>query len=379
MREPSIASRLTLVIGIVLGSVQLANADDAQGYLGVGAGRSESKIDYGRIANELNAPGFTTTSVDTSTHRNAYKLFGGYQFGSNFALEGSYFDLGKSEFHTSSAPSGGVGGNVDVRGFALDAVGLLPFTEHFAAFARVGVTEAQTRDSFGGSGGNAVTIPTDSQWHANGKIGAGLQYLVNAHFGIRAEWERYRISDAVRDHGNIDAVMVSLVFPFGSKPVAPPAVAYVQPPAPEVIPPPPERVVAAPAPAPAVPRHVSFDADALFAFNSYVIRPEGSAALDKFAEELHRTRYDQVYVTGHADRIGSRTYNMNLSRQRAEAVRAYLVSRGGIDEGKIDAQGKGESEPVTTVGQCGKGRSAAVIACLQPDRRVDLEVAGTER
>ena len=379
MKDSRFAGPLALAIGAVLGIAQLAHADDAQWYAGVGAGRSVSKLDDTRIAAELDAPGFTTTSIDTNAHRNTYKLFGGYQFGSNFALEGSYFDLGKSSFYAPAAPGGGVNGTLDVRGFGLDAVGILPFTDRFSAFAKIGVTEAQTRDSFDGYGGDVVANPSPNHSHANGKFGAGLQYLVTPHFGIRGEWERYRISDAVRDHGNIDAVTVSLVFPFGGAPApAPQPVAYVQPPAPVVVPPPPPPVVVAP-PAPVVPRHVTFDADALFAFNSAAIRNEGTVALDNFAGELHRTHYDQVHVTGYTDRIGSRAYNLRLSQQRADAVRNYLVSNGGIDGARIDAEGKGMSDPVTTPGQCGKGRSAAVIACLQPDRRVDLEVAGTAK
>jgi OOP family OmpA-OmpF porin len=378
MKDSRFAGSLALAIGVVLGVAQGARADDADWYAGIGAGRSVSKLDYSRIAAELDAPGFTTTSIDTNTHRNTYKLFGGYQFGSNFALEGSYFDLGKSAFYAPSAPAGSVNGTLDVRGFALDAVALLPFTERFGAFAKVGVTEAQTRDSFDGTGGNVILNPSPDHWKVNGKVGAGLQYLITPRFGIRGEWERYRISDAVRDHGNIDAVTVSLVFPFGASPPSP--VAYVQPPAPVAAPPPPPPVMAvAPPPPPPVPRHVTFDADALFGFNSSAIRPAGTTALDTFAAELHRTHYDRVHVTGYTDRIGSIAYNQRLSQERADAVRNYLVSNGGIDGAKIDSEGKGKSDPVTTPDQCGKGRSAAVIACLQPDRRVDLAVSGTEK
>lgn len=379
MKESRFAGSLALAVGVVLGVTQLAQADEPDWYAGVGAGRSVSKLDDAKIAEELQAPGFATTSIETKTHRNTWKVFGGYQFSSNFALEGSYFDLGKSAFYARSAPAGGIDGSLDVRGFAVDALGILPLTDRFGAFAKVGVTDAQTRDSFDGYGGDVVVDTSPHQWHVNGKVGAGLQYLVSEHFGVRAEWERYRISDAVADHGNIDAVTVSVVFPFGATP--PPPMARMEAPAPAPMPvaaPPPAAVVA-PAPAPVVPRHVTFDADALFAFNSSAIRPEGTAALDAFAGELHATRYDQVHVTGYTDRIGSRAYNDRLSQQRADAVRAYLVTHGGIDAGKIDAQGKGMSDPVTTPGQCGKGRSAAVIACLQPDRRVDLEVAGTAK
>ncbi len=378
MQESKVAGAVALALGIVLGGTQLARADDADWYAGFGAGRSLSRLDDDRIAQELNAPGFTTTSIDTNSHRNTFKVFGGYQFNRNFALEGSYFDLGKFAFFAPSAPSGAMDGTIDVRGFALDAVGLLPLTDKFSAFAKIGASEAQTRDSFSATGGNSVGNPTPSLWRVNPKVGAGLVYMLTPHFGVRGEWERYRIDDAVRDHGNIDAVTVSVVFPFGE--AAPPPAVHAEPARPVVAPPAPV-VVAAPVPvAPTpVPRHVTFDADALFTFNRFALRPEGTRDLDSFAAELRSARFDQVHVTGYTDRIGSDAYNLRLSQQRADAVRDYLVNNAGVDAAKIVAEGKGKSNPVTKPGECGVKRSAAVIACLQPDRRVEIEVAGTER
>lgn len=103
------------------------------------------------------------------------------------------------------------------------------------------------------------------------------------------------------------------------------------------------------------------------------------SALDSFARELQGVQFDQVVVEGHTDRLGAEEYNQTLSLQRAEAVKAYLISNGRIDAGKISAVGKGESSPVTNAEDC-KGISAnpRLIACLQPDRRVDAEVTGTK-
>ncbi len=82
-----------------------------------------------------------------------------------------------------------------------------------------------------------------------------------------------------------------------------------------------------------------------------------------------------VTVTGHTDRIGSAAYNTRLSMRRAEAVKAHLVELG-IPAAKIVAAGKGETHPVTKPGEC-KGDKATkeLIACLQPDRRVEIEVS----
>ena len=91
------------------------------------------------------------------------------------------------------------------------------------------------------------------------------------------------------------------------------------------------------------------------------------------------TQYDAVEVTGHTDRIGSHAYNLKLSARRAEAVRAYLVSSGAVASGKIAAKGVNGANPVTKPGDCkGSKPGKALIACLQPDRRVDVEVSGTK-
>jgi OOP family OmpA-OmpF porin len=102
------------------------------------------------------------------------------------------------------------------------------------------------------------------------------------------------------------------------------------------------------------------------------------AALDTFSKDLTGSQYDTISVEGHTDRIGTPAYNQNLSMQRADMVKGYLVSALRIDPAKISAQGKGETEPVTKPEDCkGDAANAKLIACLQPDRRVDIEVVGT--
>ncbi len=137
------------------------------------------------------------------------------------------------------------------------------------------------------------------------------------------------------------------------------------------------RVAPAPAPAKMALQKLNFSADALFAFNQSVLKPEGKAMLDDLVRELKGAQYDAVLVTGHTDRFGRTEYNQKLSERRANAVRDYLVSRG-IPADRIKAAGKGKAQPVTKAGDCPGGRTAKVIACLQPDRRVDVEVTGTK-
>ena len=141
--------------------------------------------------------------------------------------------------------------------------------------------------------------------------------------------------------------------------------------------PPPPPPVVRPAPAP---KKITFSADALFDFDQATVKPEGRRQLDKLAADLMGAKFDvieiaMVTVTGHTDRVGSAAYNMRLSMRRAEAVKAYLAKLG-IPAVKIVAIGKGETDPVTKSGEC-KGDKATkdLIACMQPDRRVEIEVS----
>jgi OOP family OmpA-OmpF porin len=154
-----------------------------------------------------------------------------------------------------------------------------------------------------------------------------------------------------------------------------------------VIAPAPVAVVAAPpmrmaaiTPAPAKPTTVSqkmsFSGDALFEFDKAVLKPEGRTMLDGLVAKLDGTTYDSIAAIGHTDRIGSNAYNQKLSEQRAQAVKTYLVA-GNVQSTRINALGKGESQPVTKSNECLGAKSAKVIACLQADRRVDVEVTGT--
>ena len=122
---------------------------------------------------------------------------------------------------------------------------------------------------------------------------------------------------------------------------------------------------------------VSFSADSLFDFDKANLKPAGRQQLDKFTADLKGVKYDAVAVTGHTDRIGAQGYNLKLSARRADAVKDYLVA-AGIPAGAIAAKGVNGADPVTKAEDCkGNKPTARLIACLQPDRRVELQVSGT--
>jgi OOP family OmpA-OmpF porin len=360
-----------------------ALADDRGWYLGFNAGQTRAKIDDAKITRGFLSSGFITTSIDDDDRDNGYKVFGGYQFNRYFALEGSQFDLGKYAFTARTLPLGTLNGEIKLKGVAFDAVGILPFTDRFSAFGRAGLNHTKATDSFGGTGLLIVSNTGSSKRDTNYKLGLGLQYAFTDRLGMRVEAERYRINDAVGNKADVDMASIGLVYKFASRaPARYPRVEAAEPIAPIARAPMPEPVIAPPPPVVAAvvrPTKVSFSADSLFDFDKAIVKPAGRQALDKFAADLKGAQYDVITVTGHTDRIGSPQYNLALSSRRAAAVRDYLVQPNGIPSGKIAATGTGESEPVTKPSDC-KGEKATpqLVVCLQPDRRVDVEVTGTK-
>ena len=358
-----------------------AVADDSGWYVGANVGQSRAKIDDARITSGLLGSGFTTTSLTNDDRDTGYKIFGGYQFNKNFALEGGYFDLGEFGYTATTLPAGTLNGNIKLKGLNLDAVGILPITEKFSAFGRVGVNYAQAKDSFTGTGAVSVSNPNPSKNDTNYKYGLGLQYAFTESLAVRAEAERYRIDDAVGNKGDIDLISVGLIYRFGAKTPAP-APRAAEPervaaaPAAVVTPPPPQPAAVTPPP---VPRKVTFSADSLFDFDKATIKPAGKQDLDKVAADLKGASFDVITVTGHTDRIGSHAYNMKLSTRRAEAVKAYLVEAAGIPAAKITTKGVDGANPVTKPGECkGKKATKKLITCLGPDRRVEVEVTAQQ-
>ncbi len=355
-----------------------ALADDLGWYGGANVGRSAATIDDARITSGLASGGLATSSISNRDRSTGFKLYGGYQFNRNFALEGGYFDLGRFGYTANTVPAGTLDGNIKLKGFNLDAVGILPITDRLSALGRVGLNYAQARDSFAGTGAVGVSNPSPSKSGTNYKLGVGLQYAFTEALGMRAEVERYRVNDAIGNKGHVDLFSLGLVYRFGGKSQAP--VQHTAAPAYVAAAPMPAPVVVAPPPPPALPpppARVTFSSDSLFDFDKASLKPAGQQALDKFAGDLKGVQYDTIMVTGHSDRIGSHGYNMKLSTRRAEAVKSYLVA-AGIAAGAVAAKGVDGANPVTQPGQCkGSKPTPALIACLQPDRRVEVEVTGT--
>jgi OOP family OmpA-OmpF porin len=150
------------------------------------------------------------------------------------------------------------------------------------------------------------------------------------------------------------------------------------PPPPAAAPPPPPPPPAPPPPPPAPPQvqKITLASKALFDFDKAVLKPEGMAAIDTeiIAKLRDVQKLELVLVTGHTDRIGTQAYNQKLSERRADAVRNYLVSKG-VPRDKIETLGMGKTQPVPGV-TCTMTAMKELIACLAPNRRVEVEVKG---
>lgn len=387
-RASRVTARTFGLMALTAIATPFAMADDTRWYLGGNVGQSRATIDNPKINSSLLAGGFTSTSITNSDKPTGFKIFGGYQLNRHFALEGGGFDLGRFEFVATTIPAGTLTGTMKLKGAYLDLVGILPVTEKFSVFGRVGANHAKATDTFTGTGRVRVLNPNPSKSDTNIKFGVGLQFAFSERLAMRAEVERYRIDDAVGNKGDIDLASIGLVYRFGRKVIvhAPRATVpepYV--PSPVAVAPAPVAVIPAPQPAPPIPpppprpTRVTFSADALFDFDKSTLKPAGKQALDKFAVDLRGTKYDVITITGYTDRIGSDAYNAALSTRRAESVKTYLVDPAGIPAAKLAFKGAGESNPVTKPGECkGSNATKPLVACLQPDRRVEVEVSGTK-
>eukprot|EP01030_Chromulinospumella_sphaerica_P006242 gene6242-6102_t len=328
-------------------------------YVGIGAGESKGHFDSRRKAREFGA----STNNMTEDHRGAsYKAFVGFPLSPFWAVEAGYFDLGR--FGYSGSPVGSASALSRTNGLNLDLVGTLPITDRWSLLGRVGAAYAETKDSY--SNGSSQKN-RDTHY----KFGFGTQYAFTPAVTLRVEGERYRIDKILGNRADVDVLSLSLVYRFGgSTPATKTAYTPYVPPAPEP--------VVAQAPVPWV--KVKLEADSLFGFDQDSLQSDGKQALDKLLQELKTVNVEAIQITGHSDRLGSKAYNQKLSTKRAEAVKNYLVQIGGIPDNKVTATGVGSSQPDTQPGDCkGSKPTQALITCLRVDRRVEVEVSGSQQ
>lgn len=260
-----------------------------------------------------------------------------------------------------------------VQQHLLGVDGLYLFSrETFRPFLLIGVGAEHDRINLGsGSGGRS------NNTSAYVSAGAGFQAVLTDRMTLQMDLRDVHGfgGDNKFKNKKLDNVYltVGLNIAFDAPPSPAPA---APPPAAPMVYTPPEPM-APPPPPPPPPRFekVSLSATELFVFDSDKL-PPSQPKLDDIAKLLNDNGgINNVVISGYADRLGNPKYNQKLSERRANAVKAYLVSKG-VAANRLSAVGKGIANPVV---ECKDKNRAALIKCLEPNRRVEVEQITVER
>ncbi|ATP10524.1 MULTISPECIES: porin OmpAII [Aeromonas] len=313
-----------------MGTSTAQAADDW--YTGIGAGWA-----YGHDLNDF--------GKDADKDATALSLFGGYNFNDYYAAELGYLYTGKA----------GVDGvDFKTQGATLSGLARLPLGDIFSVFAEGG---AYFNHVNGNGNSDNGTAPL-----AGVGLTAKLSDLIDVQARYRYMWN---LGDEQKTwETDMSVATLELVMhPNRTSYVAP-----VAAPAPEPVP---EPVV--------VDKSFSLSSDVLFAFGKSTLKPEGVASLNTLYQQIVdvQPKDGSAVVVGYTDRIGSDGYNLKLSEARARTVADFLVGKG-LPAGKVSIDGRGKAEPVTGTQCDGIKAKAQLIACLAPDRRVEVRVTGIQ-
>lgn len=232
-----------------------------------------------------------------------------------------------------------------------------------------------------GAGAQRDRIGASNETSPYVSAGFGVQAALTERLFVQADVRRsaahLRGTTFNADHSITDSANLGLAYYFDKAPQPVRQAQYIPPPAPMPIA---QAPAPMPAPVPVAPPAPKFErmtlsATELFAFDSANLRMP-QTKLDEVARALTSAGGNEtVTITGHTDRLGSDAYNQKLSLERADAVKSYLVSKG-VNASRLNAQGRGESNPVV---QCDQKNRPALIQCLEPNRRVEVEQIVIER
>ena len=290
----------------------------------------------------------------------AYGIFAGYQLTDHFAIEAGYDHYGtlKMENNTPDVKSD----KLTNHGANLSLKASYPVLDNLDIYARAGAALVRTDYS----GYNNQDAHKEHSFHSlkvSPLVAGGLEYAIPGLESLAVRLEYQWLHKVGRDQQwfnwnemsvtpSIGSVTLGVSYRFGQG--------------------------SAPAPAAVESKVFNLSSDVLFASNKYNLKPEAAQTLDNVSSEIAKVSNPSVKVAGYADRMGSDAYNLKLSQRRAETVANYLVAKGNLDSNKVSATGYGEANPVTG-NQCDgvKGRKA-LIACLAPDRRVEVAVSGSK-
>ena len=368
MKKTAIA---LVVAGLAAASVAQAAPQENTFYAGVKAGQA-SFHDGIKANTDVTNP--RSLGFGTGYNRNSvtYGVFGGYQIlnQDNFglAVELGYDDFGRAKFkhngitrfkHTNH------GAHLSVKG-SYDLGGLTSALEGLDFYGRAGAALVRSDYKFYdvANGGARVHADGRHSLRTSGMFAAGVEYALPSlpELALRLEYQwltrvgKFRTQDTANSSVDynpwIGSINAGLSYRFGQG--AAPVVA------PEV-----------------VSKTFNLSSDVTFAFGKANLKPQAKATLDGIYGEIAQINNANVAVAGYTDRIGKDAPNVKLSQRRADSVANYLVAKG-VPAQSISAVGHGKANPVTgSTCDAVKGRKA-LIACLAPDRRVEIAVNGTK-
>ena len=362
MKKTAIA---LVVAGLAAASVAQAAPQENTFYVGAKAG--QASFHDGIKANSVANPTNTYAKFGAGYNRNSvtYGVFGGYQVlnrdNLGLAVELGYDDFGRVKFKDA----GKVGFKHTNHGAHLSLKGSYGLTEGLDFYGRAGAALVRSDYKF-------YDVTTGARDHAAGRhslrvspvFAAGFEYALPSlpELALRLEYQWLarvgKLRTQTGPNSSVDynpwigSINAGLSYRFGQG--AAPVVA------PEV-----------------VSKTFNLSSDVTFAFGKANLKPQAKATLDGIYGEIAQINNANVAVAGYTDRIGKDAPNLKLSQRRADSVANYLVAKG-VPAQNISATGHGKANPVTgSTCDAVKGRKA-LIACLAPDRRVEIAVNGTK-
>lgn len=358
MKKTAIA---LVVAGLAAASVAQAAPQENTFYAGVKAGQGsfhDGINNNGAIGRHL--------SLNYGYRRNTftYGVFGGYQIlnqdNLGLAVELGYDDFGRAKFRATGKPKV----KHTNHGAHLSLKGSYEVLDGLDVYGKAGVALVRSDYKFyEDANGTRERKRGRHSLRTSGLFAVGAEYAVLPELAVRLEYQwltrvgKFRTQDkpnsAINYNPWIGSINAGISYRFGQG-EAP--------------------VVAAPE---MVSKTFSLNSDVTFAFGKANLKPQAQATLDSVYGEISQVKSAKVAVAGYTDRIGSDAFNVKLSQERADSVANYFVAKG-VAADAISATGYGEANPVTgaTCDQV-KGRKA-LIACLAPDRRVEIAVNGTK-
>ena len=353
-----------VVAGLAAASVAQAAPQENTFYAGVKAGQASF---HDGIKANTDASNPRSLDFGTGYNRNSftYGVFGGYQIlnrdNLGLAVELGYDDFGRVKFKDA----GKVAAKHTNHGTHLSLKGSYEVLNGLDVYGKAGVALVRSDYKFYNTENGARDHKAGRHsLRTSGLFAVGAEYAVLPELAVRLEYQwltrvgKYRTqttnNSSVDYNPWIGSINAGVSYRFGQGAVAAPAMA------PEV-----------------VSKTFNLNSDVTFAFGKANLKPQAQATLDGIYGEIAQVHSAKVAVAGYTDRIGSDAGNLKLSQRRADTVANYLVQKG-VATNAISATGYGKANPVTgaTCDQV-KGRKA-LIACLAPDRRVEIAVNGTK-